>query len=289
MAALAFRSRYDRWKLIIAAAKAIYGLVGTFLLVSSYKEPLGYLLPWSWLVLIPTKADNSLESAGSFARTFLCLAAIWEGLQAYPSAETQAVLGTFLPVLVYSICLHDALKSFGDEPWIIRHLGTFTPRAVPLGEALVLAGLVYLCVDWFKPFSGWRSYKSLAPLGLRGSDHLRLPADQAETYRALTQYLESQSDLFITIPGLNSLYFWTGTKPPTYFNASEVAVMNDSQQAQIVAALQDAKRPLIVMRTRGGRFAYPNGPLRRLIREQCREVKKIGSFRILELERTTTR
>ena len=159
-----------------------------------------------------------------------------------------------------------------------------------MAKAFALAGLLYLfAVVWCSPASAWRYYRSVPPFGLRGSDYVRLPEAQAEPYRALTHYLESESDAFITLPGLNSLYFWTGERPPTYFNASEVILMNATQQARVVAALDHAKHPLIVLDDRGASFVAPKGPLASLIRERCREVRRIGNFRILIVETALNR
>jgi hypothetical protein len=132
----------------------------------------------------------------------------------------------------------------------------------------------------------WRYYQSVPPLGLRGARLLRLPNDQADDYRVLTRYLETESDAFITIPGLNSLYFWTGQTPPTYFNVSEVVLLNDRQQAQVMAALQKAVRPRIVVNESAVSNVTLLGPLGRLLREHCRELKRFGRFRVLEPEQT---
>jgi hypothetical protein len=297
-AAVFLRSRFHRWKPFIASAKGLYGLVGTMVLLfryNHYGESLGYLLPWGWLLLVPTEPGDSSDNSGSFPRIFICLLAAWQSLQAYPVSGTQAVIATFLPVLIYCVCLHDAFKTFMEEPWTVQELAR-SPQALWLIEVLVLGGLLYLSLGWCKPLFAWRRYKYTPPIGLRGSEHLHTNW-QADTYRALSQYLETESDAFITIPGFNSLYFWTGKNAPTFFNTSFIWV-NDQQQAQVIADLQKARRPLIVVNDnpmirpvdRGTLYAYPAGPagpLPRFIQEQCYEVKTIGSFRILALKETT--
>ncbi len=289
-AVVTWRRRLDRLQPVMAAAKGLYGLLGTLLLLSDYYMQLGYLWPWSWLLLVRIRTGQPGETPNTFARTFLCLQAAWQGLQAYPTAGTQAVIGTLLMVLVYSVCLHDAIMAFIVAPWAVRHPRNVTPRTAAFSKTLVLAGLLYLFViHWCNPLSSWHYYSSVPPLGLRGARYLRLPAEQVDTYRALAQYIETECDTFITLPGLNSLYFWTGKTPPTYFNVSEVVLQTEQQQAQIVAALQKARHPLIVVNEARAFYSAGVGPLGRLISQQCREVKRIGSFRILELQSAVVR
>lgn len=289
-AMVALRSHLARMRFVIAAAKGVYGLLGTLLLVSDYNNQLGYLVPWGWLLLVRAPTDGSLEIRDTFARAFLCLLAAWESLQAYPTAGTQAVIATLLPVLIYSICLHDAIMAFAAAPGVVGHLRSLMPRTAVLIKMLVLAGLLYhFTVHWCNPLSSWRYYASVPPLGLRGAEYLRLPGSQVDTYRALAQYIETECDTFITIPGLNSLYFWTGKTPPAHFIVSEVVLLSDDQQGQVVAALKKARHPLIVMNEGAGSFSAGAGPLTNLISQQCREIKRIGSFRILELEEAAFR
>jgi len=109
-----------------------------------------------------------------------------------------------------------------------------------------------------------------------------------DTYRTLTHFLESECDIFITVPGLNSLYFWTGKMPRSYSNFGHVVLQNHHQQTQLIAALGKAKRPLIIVREAGGLFSFTadTGPLGKLISQQCREIRRIGWFRILEPQQT---
>jgi len=283
LAVVSLRNQLSRFQPVLAVAKGLYGLLGTLLLVGYYNQELGYLWPWGWLVLVGIETESPAARRSAFARLCLGLQAGWQGLQAYPSAGTQAVVGTLLQVLVYSICLHDAIKA--AAPWVVRRLPTPTPRTAALLNTVLLAGLLYLFADrWCNPISARRYYRSVPPLGLRGCEQLRLPAEDVETYRTLTQFLQTECDTFITVPGMNSLHFWTGKMPPTYLNSSEIVLLNRNQQTQLIAALGKAKRPLIVVREAGGIYSFTpdTGPLGKLISQQSREIRRIGRFRILE-------
>ncbi len=95
------RGRFPILTLIVGLLKFLLGFVGAVVIVTQYNrygEALGYLLPWTWLMLVPCR--SSVPASG-FARTFIALQAVWQGLQAYPVAGTQAVIATFLQILVF--------------------------------------------------------------------------------------------------------------------------------------------------------------------------------------------
>jgi hypothetical protein len=285
---IAFRERNERLRLLISTAKGVFGVIGTMAMVTDYNRELCYLLPWSWLVMVQVQNEGGKAqdaSAGSFGRTFLCLLAIWQSLQAYPVAGTQAAIGTLLLPVIYAVCLHDAFKGLSHEDWAREWLNRMAPRTRALAQKLAFAGLLYLFTnEWCMPLASWRYYMSVPPLGLKGAEHLRLPYEQAEPCRAVTQFLQAEGDAFHTLPGFSSLYFWTGKAPPTYLNTSERLVLNESQQKQVIAALKKAKHPLIVLHDEGAPIPESAGPLGALIHQQCREIKRFGMFRILELE-----
>jgi hypothetical protein len=283
-----WRGRLGRMRLPIAVAKGIYGVLGTLLLVTDPKSQLCFLLPWAWLAMVEDQENPLAGHRRRFGRVFVCLVAVWQGLEAYPVAGTQVAIATFLPILIFSLCLHDAIETCAGEPWLIQQLRNLPPRTLILAKGLVLTGLLYLfVVEWCRPVARWRAYASVPPLGLPGAHYLRLGEFQSEQYRKLAEYVRAQCDTFVTIPGLNSLYFWTGKTPPTYFNISgEGGMPNDRQQDQIVAALRRAKRPLVVeseikwpswIRVGGAKA----GPLPLFIADEYREVARLADFRIL--------
>ena len=280
VAIVAFRGRSKHLHFVFLAAKGAYGFLGTLWLAGNTHSQLGYLWPWCWLLLLPTDGHRPMESRHAFARTFLCIESAFQGLQAYPVAGTQVGIATLLPVLLYSLCLYDAIIALACSGWAIRVRQILTLRTALLLQALVLTGLFYLLAGhWCKPLTTLCFYASLPPLGLRGATLLHLPKDKAEDYRDLTGYLKAECDAFITIPGMNSLYFWTDKSPPTYFIIAEVVLLSEAQQAEVVAALQKSRRSLIVLTKI--RSPSVKGPLGQLIATST-EIKTIGRFRILQ-------
>lgn len=287
LAAIAMRARPPSLRLVLGAAKGIYGAVGALALALDPRYQLAYLLPWGWLLLVPAQTAPDSENRDSFPRTFLCLLAAWQSLQAYPVAGSQVALATFLPVLLYTLCLHDAIIGLASATWMTSRVPRLMPRTASLLQALTLAALLYLfAVPASAVHSIWRYHLQMKPLALRGARCLRLPPSQTEPYQEVARYLETECDTFLTYPGMNSLYFWTGKRPPTDLMLNGEAVpLSPDLQARIVAALH-GKRALVVINeiqanrlTQGG--TTDQGPLLRFIREECHEVARSGPFRIL--------
>jgi len=262
-------------------AKLVYGVVGAFVFLGDGKAHIGYLLPWLWLGLVQIP-PNSLEPRQAFRRGLLCLVAAWQSLQAYPVAGTQVDLGSLLLVMVYALCLHDAIRAVLARPWAPIHLATFLRRATVLRILLILCFLDVFAFRWCWPNWLCERYRYSMPLGLSGARYLRLPARQVQEYRAISDYLREESDTFITYPGLNSLYFWSGKEPPTYLNFAELICLNKSQQVQVVTALCQFNRPLVVVDESSLMVNSSDGPLLNFIREQCVEIKRIGPYRVFK-------
>ena len=140
--AVAWRRRLARLLLAIAAAKGLYGVLGTLVFVLQSRCQLSHLLPWIWLVMLPSGRDGASKSEDTFPRAILCLVAAWQGLQAYPVAGSQVAIGTFLFIPVYSLCLYDAIATFTRELSALRHRPRLSPQTGLLLKGLVFANLV---------------------------------------------------------------------------------------------------------------------------------------------------
>jgi len=285
-----------------------YGIAGSLCFFGHGKEQIAYLLPWIWLVLVPLPGDSKSIPVGSFARVWLSLTASWQSLQAFPIAGTQVATATVLLLLAYAVSLGDSitflasifsrLRATGLPPIIPPYLLTRAPlstqnpqrfeaaetRRTPTPKALALAALLYIFVDGWCNLPGVRAhYADLPALELPGSRFVHTDSEITVTYRALTQYLETRCQTFVTYPGINSLYFWTGKRPPTHCNSTGWGQLSYARQEQILAALRHAERPMIVIVgaavERWTREIPPQiSPLVRFIFEDCREVQRIGGF-----------
>ena len=269
----------------LACIKAIYGLMGTLELVFNPTAQLGCLLPWAWLLIVGTKEkDNDL-----FPRIFLSFLAVWQGLQAYPVAGTQVAVGTFIGVLVYSVCLWDAMRVFAASSLLRLPLSKVESigggRWAQIGAFLAL--LSVFTMRWCEPIRNWQEYQAKQPLDLPGCYSRRTAPAAATEYRKLAKFLDARSDTFSIFPGLNSMYFWTGKRPPAYFIISgEGNMPTKSQQLEIVEALKRAKRPLVVLREMDWSFGQPygelkEGPMADFVHTECYQVDAFAQFKIL--------
>ncbi|HWN97144.1 MAG TPA: hypothetical protein VNT99_19090 [Methylomirabilota bacterium] len=271
---------------LVLILKLCYGLAGSFLLIGQYSAQLGALLPWVWLVLIPTGQPETQTRTQSFARVFLCLAAACQALQAYPVAGTQIANATFLLVMTYALCLTDGLRAVRVSERIKTQFKELKPGTVQLSGLLGTVALLYIFANvWCQLPATRRLYASLAPLNLPGSQQVRVQPEAAALFQEMASYLETESDAFITYPCFNSFYFWTGQRPPTQLNGTGWLQFNHAQQEQILAALQQARRPRIVLPTALARRWETEGapfvaPLVQCMFQQCQEVKRIGPYSV---------
>src|SRR5439155_24859534 len=86
--------RHSRARLAVDVLKMLYGIMGACWLLGDGKAQIAWLLPWVWLVVLPASDQADTNPQGTFARSFLCLMAAWQSLQAYPIAGTQVATAT---------------------------------------------------------------------------------------------------------------------------------------------------------------------------------------------------
>jgi hypothetical protein len=268
----------------VTILKAIFGLAGGFCLIGNPTPQLAFLLPWVWLVAVPSVEASEWNARESFSRAFLCLAAAWQGLQAYPIAGTQVMMATLLLILGYGVCLADVFKAVAAQRRVGAWFTALTPRRLQFAHAFAVCAL--LCVfanAWCKLPEARRHYSSLPTLDLPGSRHVRFDLETTAMYRELARYLEKECDTFVTYPGFNSLYFWTGKRPPTHLNSTGWGQLSHQQQEHILGSLRQARRPLLVI-VAAAAESWKNGvpppiqPLVRSVQEDYREIDRIGRF-----------
>jgi hypothetical protein len=277
-----------RLRFALAFFKGVYGVLGTLVLVTDSEAQLCFLLPWAWLAMIPNQPDKVPAADNAFGRALVCLMAVWQSLQIYPVAGTQVVIGTFLPILIFSLCLHDTVAALLRQPWPSRWMRSLSPRTSLLLGVLVLTGLLYLFViKWCTPLAHWRFYATAPSLGLPGARYVRLGKFQSHYYRNIAEYLRNECDTFVVIPGLNSMYFWTGKKPPTYATVSGESIFpSEPRQVQMLDAMRQAKRPVVLiteqsLREAVGSGALAHSPLGCFLKGECQDVGGVMNFRVL--------
>jgi hypothetical protein len=211
--------------------------------------------PFLWLAL----AGVADVPERAFGRTLLVTTASLQTLHVYPWAGAQGAWATFLAIPAGGVAVGDGCRLVAGaiDPdawrgWLIR----LASPAV-LGTALLgIAG-----------HRDWAAYQMLAdihrqtvPLDLPGATGVRADPAQAAHLRRLSHELETRCRTFVTQPGFNSFYLFTGIEPPTSLNMTLWdRCLSDAEQQRIVDALARTPPPVCAIRWENARSDTPLG------------------------------
>jgi hypothetical protein len=228
-----------------------------------------YRLPMSPLALTPSLLWLALAGprpeSGSPGLRVLAMVAALQTLHAYPIAGTQVAWATFLAIPVGAVALTDGWRRLRTA--LVEGGAVDVARARVTGAVLAAALIALTASGAFATHLQLATaYEQGVPLGLPGAESIRVPAEQATLYQLLVGTLRARCRTFVTQPGLNSFYLFTGMEPPTRANTTVwMLLLSDAQQEQIVERLVDAPAPVCALRRQ--RRVYTT-PLARYIEER---------------------
>jgi hypothetical protein len=204
---------------------------GLFILLSVLLLPtptwlLGLAL--AWLVARPAEG-----APAQYVRFLLPALAVMESLQAYPVAGTQLSLAALTLILVGAIVLNDGITGLK---------ASWAPRVAQL--ALIFAAAVLV----LEGFVAGSQFIGDIPFGLRGAESVRMPAQQATELRELVAAIDSRCSSFITLPGMNSIYIWTGQEPPSDLRYGVWWLIPDPADQQAIVKKLDGEPRLCVVK-----------------------------------------
>ncbi len=245
-------------------------------LVADERLPVGPLapLPLLWLALLPAPAG---ARAGGLGRRLLVMLAVLQTLHAYPVAGSQVAWATFLFLPVGAILLADGWRrlvaALGPAP-ACRLRGV---RAAGAALGLLLVGGVATSLSATEARVR-AAFEAGVPLGLPGAETIRVRPPQARLYRVLAGNL-ARCRTFVTMPGLNSLYLFSGVDPPSTRNTTLwVALLTPAEQADIAARLARTPAPVCAVRRPDAAFDGQDTPLTRYIRREFVTVFTLGDY-----------
>jgi hypothetical protein len=134
-------------------------------------------------------------------------------------------------------------------------------------------------------------YDAGRPLQIAGSERLHLPAADADQYERVVSLLRDRCDSFLTYPGENSFYVWSGIDPPTGFNAPDWMLLLDAPTQQAVVDASQRFERLCLVRQPVLAQLLPQGrpiPDRALFRFVGTEFDPLGTAGFYEVLRRSS-
>ncbi len=205
----------------------------------------------AWLVAVAPRGIAESQPK-AFARLGLALVAVLEVLQAYPVAGSQLKAASLLFVVVAVVLLSDGLRVLATMPKKVSIPSVVAPAAIGVIAAYIaIAGVLVPLKD---ARADWRAN---TPLDLYGAHLLRIPQQQADSYRTLVAGVKRAGcDPVVSMPGQYSLQGWFRQRPPSGYNVSNwMLLVSLKRQREIVRTISD-KPHLCVLRTDNNKFDY---------------------------------
>lgn len=236
------RARAPAWITLVACVRLVVAGIfcGTLLQIIPTSQAawgMSYGLSLAWLLVIPL-GENRVAAQ---TRAWVAFVLLFQFLHAYPVAGSQLNWGTFLWVTLLALGLHDA------APVLVGHLKSITAHRWRLAGAAAVASVTLFCSTRFVSL-GWTRYSESEPLGLRGAETLRLPHDFTHALRIVDKNLALHGDVLFSLPGQFSANLRTGLPTPTPVNVTHwFSLLNETQQQAIIARLEQAERPLLLV------------------------------------------
>jgi hypothetical protein len=130
------------------------------------------------------------------------------------------------------------------------------------------------------------AYATGEPLGLPGTELIRVPQWQASSLQSLVHAIDQHCTGLVTMPGLPSLYLWTGRHGISQLDPWMFS-LDAAQQQAVVSQIQDqpglcvVKSPALVDLWAAGR-PVPRLPLVAYIDDQFEPVGAFGLYELLQ-------
>jgi hypothetical protein len=273
-AASSARLSSSRLHAVYLVCKVAFGIFGVYVMVVRWVDAI-WMAPFLWIVLLPTAADAwPLERL--FPRTVLCLVGVLQLLIAYPVAGSQRAWASLLMIPVLIVCLADVGSAIGRQ--IARPFNRFAEFA-----------LLLCAVWWYYPKFGVETqlgnYRAGTPLALPGAQRIRLIPPQVALYQWMTSTVRDQCDALVSMPGYNSLHFWTRIDALTGYNSGAwTIVLTDQEQQRIVDRLATHPNACVIYYRydfwSSGR-SIEREPLVKEIRRSFRAVSAFGDYQLM--------
>jgi hypothetical protein len=161
-------------------------------------------LPLAWVAMVPPRGDTETP-VDPWARVLMPVLAVMAALQVYPVAGTQEWLAAVMLVPVGAVSFNDGLRQLRALGLTTRSESLLTiSRSLPRGAVVVNVAVWGLFV-----YLSGVTYTSGRPLGLPGTELMRLPSVQVAALQSLASATDRDCTTLITLPRMESLNLWT--------------------------------------------------------------------------------
>jgi F0F1-type ATP synthase membrane subunit c/vacuolar-type H+-ATPase subunit K len=242
------------------------------------------LLGFAWLALISSPNANPVSG---FARLLLPPLAVMQALHAYPVAGSQTIWAAFLLIPVGALCVANGVRGLSAT----LEEGRERNAALALGVAVAIALTLFIADETLRrPLRDNRNaYEAAVPLGLPGAGSVRLGEPEAQQYREISAVIDRNCATFVTLPGMDSFYFWTDRQPPTRYNATGwPTLFDDDAQRRVIADTRSIPALCLLENIPIAEFwsqgEVPDGPLVRYLHRGFRPIVAFGDYRLLRRE-----
>ena len=256
---------------------------------------LGLAIPLAWLAACPP--GGAADRVSPYVRVLLPALAVLGSLHAYPVYGSQVGFSAILFVPAGGLVLSDGLRELeaSSAGWAAAR-GVALSAAITVALAALILKLAAQEVVQPAVIDGkaWRQGQGLP---FYGASRVRLQPSTTGVFADVVTQLRTRCDSFLTLPGLNSFYLWTGMDPPTGLNATSWMYLLDAEQQQRVVDAAKPVRRLCALRNDEAlefwvnqgpppkrlavRKPLPRRPLLRFVTEEFETFARIGPYRVM--------
>lgn len=269
------------FRLVLGLAILLEAVSQLALLSNSFTTTLTLALPFAWLVIRPSGSYRGW-SERQFARLLMAALPVYGAIGVYPVAGSQNgyAAAAFIPAA--AVILSDGARQL--QVWLAERQRAQAGTFGIVGTALLIALGYQLLLQ--QGVTSEAAYRQLTPLPIAGASHVRQPSVTAQAYGGLVETLKTRCSTFVTLPGMNSFYLWTGKNPPTGLNVTSwMYLLNSSQQQQIVDAVKNVRNlclvsnPQVLSMWEGG-GPPPSRPLMRFVSSGFKPIYAADGYTI---------
>ena len=225
---------------LVFSAKVAFACGTLYASGLGYLELMEYVTPFLWIAVVPATPGES--SRALLGRGVLAATAVFQFLQAYPVGGTQVTFATVLMIPCALVCLHDALQILNSQ------------AARPRVASVLLAATAVWALTFYRPIIGPEvrlyyegAYRARHELRLPGASRIRLLSHEVQLLHWLAGTIKANCTAFVSVPGFNSLYPWTGLSPLTSMNAGTwMSLLPQEEQERIWRGIDGTQSPCAI-------------------------------------------